>query len=46
MHILVTGGTGTLGRKVVPKLADAGHVVRVLTRNPRAEGHEPFRVTG
>jgi uncharacterized protein YbjT (DUF2867 family) len=39
MHILVTGGTGTLGRTVVPKLAGAGHVVRVLTRNPSTEGH-------
>lgn len=25
--ILVTGGTGTLGRAVVPKLASAGHDV-------------------
>jgi uncharacterized protein YbjT (DUF2867 family) len=24
---------------VVPTLAGAGHVVRVLTRNPRIEGH-------
>lgn len=30
--ILVTGGTGTLGRLVVPLLADAGHRVRVLSR--------------
>ncbi|WP_406283824.1 SDR family oxidoreductase [Embleya sp. NBC_00896] len=30
--ILVTGGTGTLGRLVVPKLRDAGHNVRVLSR--------------
>jgi NAD(P)-dependent dehydrogenase (short-subunit alcohol dehydrogenase family) len=37
--ILVTGGTGTLGRAVVPKLASAGHNVRVLTRNPSAKGH-------
>jgi uncharacterized protein YbjT (DUF2867 family) len=39
MRILVTGGTGTLGRAVVPKLADAGRTIRVLTRNPSAEGH-------
>lgn len=39
MRILITGGTGTLGRAVVPKLAGAGHVVRVLTRNPSTEGH-------
>jgi uncharacterized protein YbjT (DUF2867 family) len=31
-HILVTGGTGTLGRLVVPRLRDAGCKVRVLSR--------------
>ena len=30
--ILVTGGTGTLGRLVVGRLRDAGHGVRVLSR--------------
>ncbi|GII53570.1 NmrA family transcriptional regulator [Planotetraspora thailandica] len=34
--ILVTGGTGTLGRLVVPLLRDAGRTVRVLSRS----GHE------
>ncbi|KJY36185.1 NAD(P)H-binding protein [Streptomyces sp. NRRL S-495] len=33
--VLVTGGTGTLGRHVVPLLRAAGREVRVLTRNPR-----------
>jgi uncharacterized protein YbjT (DUF2867 family) len=33
--ILVTGGTGTLGRLVVPRLRDAGYDVRVLSRHPR-----------
>jgi hypothetical protein len=33
--ILVTGGTGTLGRQVVPQLRDAGHQVRVLSRHSR-----------
>ena len=32
--ILVTGGTGTLGRLVVERLRDAGHAVRVLSRSP------------
>ena len=36
-HILVTGGTGTLGRLVVPLLRQAGCDVRVLSRRP----HEP-----
>ncbi len=31
--ILVTGGTGTLGRLVVERLMDAGHRVKVLSRN-------------
>jgi len=31
--ILVTGGTGTLGRQVVPRLRAAGSAVRVLSRN-------------
>jgi uncharacterized protein YbjT (DUF2867 family) len=31
--ILVTGGTGTLGRQVVPRLRDAGRRVRVLSRS-------------
>ena len=30
--LLVTGGTGTLGRRVVARLRDAGHPVRVLSR--------------
>jgi uncharacterized protein YbjT (DUF2867 family) len=30
--ILVTGGTGTLGQRVVPRLQAAGHEVRVLSR--------------
>lgn len=34
-HILVTGGTGTLGRRVVARLQDAGCKVRVLSRSSR-----------
>jgi nucleoside-diphosphate-sugar epimerase len=33
--ILVTGGSGTLGRGVVARLLTAGHAVRVLSRRPR-----------
>ena len=33
--VLVTGGTGTLGRLVVPRLRNAGRTVRVLTRQHR-----------
>jgi uncharacterized protein YbjT (DUF2867 family) len=35
-HILVTGGTGTLGSHIVPQLRDAGCDVRVLSRHSRA----------
>jgi len=39
--ILVTGGTGTLGRLVVARLRDEGHAVRVLSRGVHvAEGTE------
>lgn len=33
--LIVTGGTGTLGRLIVPRLVDAGRTVRVLSRTPR-----------
>jgi len=37
LPILVTGGTGTLGRRLVPRLQKAGCDVRVLTRGSRAD---------
>jgi uncharacterized protein YbjT (DUF2867 family) len=40
--ILVTGGTGTLGRLVVARLCEAGHAVRVLSRSP----HDPHDQAG
>ncbi|MDJ1131849.1 SDR family oxidoreductase [Streptomyces iconiensis] len=36
--ILVTGGTGTLGRLLVPRLTDAGRQVRVLSRSRYESG--------
>ena len=44
--ILVTGGTGTLGRLVVPRLRDAGHDVRVLSRHSRKPEERIEFVTG
>ncbi|MBD2817555.1 NAD(P)H-binding protein [Streptomyces parvulus] len=44
--LLVTGGTGTLGRHVVPLLRAAGHEVRVLTRHPRPDADGVTHVTG
>jgi len=43
--ILVTGGTGTLGRLVVSRLLNAGRVVRVLSRRSR-EGGEGIKEGG
>jgi uncharacterized protein YbjT (DUF2867 family) len=44
--ILVTGGTGTLGRLAVPLLRDAGCKVRVLSRRGNETGHGVEYVTG
>jgi uncharacterized protein YbjT (DUF2867 family) len=44
--ILVTGGTGTLGRLVVPGLRDAGRDVRVLSRHPHESTEGIEHVTG
>ncbi len=41
--VLVTGGTGTLGRRVVRRLSAKGRAVRVLSRRPRPAGdREPY----
>jgi deazaflavin-dependent oxidoreductase (nitroreductase family) len=46
MPVLVTGGTGMLGRRVVPRLQAAGWSVRVLTRRHTPD-HDGVRyVTG
>ncbi|MFL5661894.1 MAG: SDR family oxidoreductase [Ktedonobacteraceae bacterium] len=45
-HILVTGGTGTLGRLVVPRLRDAGRKVRVLSRHSCEAGEGIEFVSG
>lgn len=44
--ILVTGGTGTLGRLVVPRLRDAGYDLRVLSRRERERADGIEYVTG
>jgi uncharacterized protein YbjT (DUF2867 family) len=44
--ILVTGGTGTLGRLVVPRLREAGCKVRVLSRGSRQAEEGIEFVTG
>ena len=44
--LLVTGGTGTIGSRVVPMLREAGREVRVLTRHPRADEPGAHHVEG
>jgi uncharacterized protein YbjT (DUF2867 family) len=44
--VLVTGGTGTLGRLVVPLLREAGRPVRVLSRHPHAPAEGVTYVVG
>jgi uncharacterized protein YbjT (DUF2867 family) len=44
--ILVTGGTGTLGRRLVPRLRDAGYAVRVLARHGRPDEDGIHYLTG
>jgi uncharacterized protein YbjT (DUF2867 family) len=46
MTILVTGGTGTLGRHVLPLLRDAGSELRVLSRSTRPSADGIEYVTG
>jgi uncharacterized protein YbjT (DUF2867 family) len=45
-RLLVTGGTGTLGRLVVPRLLEAGATVRVLSRRDHDAGDGVEYVTG
>ena len=35
MRIFVAGGTGVLGRRIVPQLTAAGHEVTVMARSPQ-----------
>jgi NADH dehydrogenase len=37
MKVFVTGGTGFVGQEVVQQLHEAGHAIRLLARNPKAE---------
>ncbi|HVG44960.1 MAG TPA: NAD(P)H-binding protein [Longimicrobium sp.] len=43
MRILVTGGTGVLGRETVAAVESAGHTVRVGSRGPRRAGTPDVR---
>lgn len=43
MKILVTGASGYIGGRLVPRLIDAGHQVRCLTRDARKLEQDPWR---
>ena len=40
MNILITGGTGVVGRNLVAKLTEKQHQVRILTRSKTEEENE------
>ncbi len=42
MKILVTGATGYIGGRLVPRLLEAGHQVRVLVRDPHRISARPW----
>ncbi|WES66941.1 TIGR01777 family oxidoreductase [Superficieibacter sp. HKU1] len=39
MNILITGGTGLVGRHLIPRLLELKHQVTVVTRNPEKARH-------
>jgi uncharacterized protein (TIGR01777 family) len=44
MHVLITGGTGTIGRKLVNHLIKHGHLVTVVSRQPYRPAHLPAKI--
>ena len=40
--VLVTGATGYIGARLVPRLLEAGHHVRCLARSPRKLAHRDW----
>jgi uncharacterized protein YbjT (DUF2867 family) len=43
VHCLVTGATGYIGTRLVPRLLDGGHRIRALARNPAKLDDVPWR---
>lgn len=46
MHLLVTGATGKVGSRLVPRLLERGDQVRVMVRRPESEQVEFLRQLG
>jgi uncharacterized protein YbjT (DUF2867 family) len=42
VRVLVTGATGYIGGRLVPRLIDLGHTVRVMVRNPSRIAGRPW----
>ena len=42
MNILVTGATGYIGGRLIPRLLERGHTVRILVRDPRRAAGRPW----
>ena len=42
MRVLVTGGTGYIGGRLIPRLLRQGHTVRVMVRDPRRLAGRPW----
>ncbi len=43
MNVLVTGATGYIGGRLVPRLLDRGHEVRCMSRDPAQLALDPWR---
>ena len=43
MRVLVTGATGYIGGRLIPRLLEQGHTIRAMVRDPRRLGGRPWQ---